>query len=208
MIRKPKNYESNDCVKLLYISGPDLYTYIFIDRKPKIYDVLNLFIKTPGIYSKENILIEEENGNIKGLILAYPAQKMMLMSKQMLNLIKDMIFISGLVNFIKIIARFKLNLYFPKLENDELFISNLAVFNNFRKQGVAKRLLSAAEEIAVENGLKKLSLYLEIDNSIAKNLYLRYGFTEESKIILPKRYNKHNLFGFYKMVKVLEKNRN
>jgi ribosomal protein S18 acetylase RimI-like enzyme len=61
-------------------------------------------------------------------------------------------------------TRFKLNSYFPKLENDELFISNLAVFDNFQKQGVAKRLLNAAEVLAKEKGLKKLSLYLEIDN--------------------------------------------
>lgn len=204
MIRKPKDYESNDCVNLLYISGQDLYTYFFIDQKPKIYDVLTLFYKKPGIYSKENILIEEDNGNIKGLILAYPAQRMKQMSKQMFKIIKDIILISGFVNFIKMVARFKLNFYFPKLENDELFISNLAVFNNYRKQGVAKRLLNAAEEIGIEKGLNKISLYLEIDNFIAKDVYLKYGFTEESKVILPKRYNKHNLFGFYKMVKALD----
>ena len=203
MIRKPKDHDSDDCAKLLFISGPDLFTYIFIERKPEIYDLLKLFYENSGIYSKENILIDEENGIAKGLILAYPAQEMKEMSKQMFSLMKDILLISGLVKFFKMIARFKLNLNFPKLENDELFISNLAVFDNFRKQGVAKRLLNKAEEIAVEKGLKKLSLYLEIDNTLAKDVYLRYGFTEEKKVVLSKRYNKHNLFGFYKMVKVL-----
>ncbi len=205
MIREPKDNEADDCVKLLYLSGPDLYTYIFIDREPKIYDLLNLFYQEPGIFSKNNILVEEENENIKGLILAYPAQEIKQMSKQMRGLIKKMISICGLVNFIKIVLRFKLNSYFPKLEDDEFFISNLAVFENYRKQDVAKRLLNTSEKIAIEKGLKKLCLFLDIDNNIAKEVYQKYGFTQESKVVLPKRYNKHNLFGYYKMVKVLDK---
>lgn len=204
MIRKPRDNEADDCVRLLYISGPDLYTYIFLDREPEIYDLLNLFYRKSGIYSKENIIVEEENGKVKGLILAYPAKEMKHLSKKMIHLIKDIIVIRGLHHFLKMIARFRLNFYFPKTEKDELFISNLAVFDNFRNQGIAKRLLNTVEKIAAEKGLKKLSLYVEIDNAIAKTVYLRYGFTEESKVVLPERYNTCNIFGFYKMVKALD----
>lgn len=203
MIRKPENNESHECIKLLYMSGPDLYTYICIDREPEIFDLFNLFFKKPGIYSKENMLIEEKDGHVKGLILVYPAQDMKHLSRQMFGLLKDIILTSGFGAFVKMIARFKLNLYFPKLENDELFISNLAVSENYRNQGVATRLLTAAEDIAKDKGLIKLSLFVEIDNITAKNVYLRYGFIEEKKVVLPRRYNKHNLFGFYKMVKIV-----
>ena len=66
-LREPNNVESNDCVKLLYISGPNLLTYLFIEREPKIYEILHFFYKNPGLFSKDNIIVEEENNNIRGL---------------------------------------------------------------------------------------------------------------------------------------------
>ncbi|MFC1901280.1 GNAT family N-acetyltransferase, partial [Chloroflexota bacterium] len=66
------------------------------------------------------------------------------------------------------------------------------------------KLLDKAEEMAVEAGLNKLSLYVEIDNNHAKNVYEKHGYQEVKKVVLPENYNKHNLFGFYKMLKVLE----
>jgi len=73
-LRKPTIDEWKDCVRLIYISGPNLYTYIFIAREPEIYEFLHLLYKNPGLYSKDNIIVEEENSKIKGLILAFPAR--------------------------------------------------------------------------------------------------------------------------------------
>ena len=101
----------------------------------------------------------------------------------------------------KIMYRLSLNIYFPGMDKNELFISNLAVFEEYRGKGIAVKLLGKAEEIAVENGLGKLALYVETDNNHAKRIYERYGFRESKRVLLPEKYHKYNLYGFYKMVK-------
>lgn len=201
-LRKPNNDESDNCVRLIYISGPYLYSYSFIRREPKIYEFLQLFFKNPGtMLSKEHVFVEEENGTIRGLILTYPARDMKQMGKNMLKFLKEMYTISGFFNFFKILFRFKMNFHFPGTKNDELFISNLAVFKEYRGKGIAVKLLDKAEELAREKNLTKLSLYTEIDNHHAIRVYEKYGFQKVKKAVLPKKYNKHNLFGFYKMIK-------
>ena len=73
-LRTPDNTEADDCAKLIYISDPHLYSYIFVEGEPKIYNLIKLLYDTPGsMIDKEKIVIEEENGRIRGLILAYPA---------------------------------------------------------------------------------------------------------------------------------------
>ena len=206
-LRKPYDNELDDCAELIYISGPDLYSYIFVEREPKVYGLIRLLCQRPdSLFSKENIVVEEENSNIRGLILAYPASDMKKMVTGMLKCLKGMFMISGLLNFMKIMFRLRLNMYFPGTKNDELFISNLAVFEKYRGQGIAVKLLEKAEEIAVGKGLSKLSLYVETDNSHARRVYEKFGFQEVKKVVLPERYKKHNLFGFYKLIKNIEVN--
>ena len=91
----------------------------------------------------------------------------------------------GILNFLKMMFRLKLNKHFPKIKKDEIFISNLAVFEEYRGKGVAVKLLEKAEEMAMENGLNKLSLYTEIDNAHAKRIYKKFGFQEVKKVVLP-----------------------
>jgi ribosomal protein S18 acetylase RimI-like enzyme len=153
------------------------------------------------MYSKENIVVEEESGKIRGLILAYPASDMRLFSKNMLRCIKELFMISGFSKILKMISRLSLNKYLPVTENDGYYISNLAVFEEYRGRGIAIKLLGKVEEMAKEKGLNKLSLVVEIDNSRAISVYEKSGFRVVEKVVLPKKYHEHNLFGFYKMIK-------
>jgi len=206
-LRIPDNNHLDECVKLIYISGPHLYSYSFIETEPKIYEFFKLFCKNPGnIYSKENVIVEEENDTIRGLLLAYPAGDMKKLANKIIKYTTGIIRISGLLNFLKMLFRLRLNKYLPGTEDDEFFISNLAVFEEHRGKGIAKKLLTKAEEMAVEKGLSKLSLYVETDNSHAKRVYEKFGFEEVKRVVLPEKYNKHNLFGFYKMVKIIGEN--
>ena len=206
-LSKPHNNESDDCAKLIYISGPHIYSYSFVAREPKIYELFKLLYKKPGnMYSKENVVVEEENGKIRGLILAYPASDMNKMAIKMVRNIKGMLVTSGFFNFLRMIFRLRLSKYYPRPVNDEFFVSNLAVFEENRGRGIAVKLLEKAEGMAIEKGLYKLSLNVEIDNSHAKRVYEKFGFQEVKKVVLPKKYNKYNLFGFYKMIKEIGEN--
>jgi ribosomal protein S18 acetylase RimI-like enzyme len=205
-LREPYNYESDECVRLIYISGPNLFSYIYIEKEPKIYDILKTFFNRRGTtFTRKNIIVEEENGKIRGLIIAHPVGDLHKLVITELKCIKEMN--RGLFNFLKTLFkmffRLKVAIYYPRLKKNELFICNLAVFKEYRGKGIASKLLKKTEEIAIKKGLNNLSLYVEIDNDIAIRFYKKYGFQEVKKAVFPKRYNKHYLFGFYKMVKII-----
>ena len=203
-LRNPYNNESDACSKLIYISGPNLLSYMYNEKELKIYELLKSFFINPGnTFSKENIIVEEGNGKIRGLVIAHPVSNLKQFKKNKLKIVKNTK--KGLLDFLitlfKMVYRYKLVMHYPQLKNDELFISNLAVFKEYRRMGIASRLLEKAEEMAIEQDLDKLSIYLEIENVNAKKFYEKLGFHEVNKAVFPKKYNKYNLFGLFKMVK-------
>ncbi len=61
---------------------------------------------------------------------------------------------------------------------ESCYISNIAVFPCFRRQGAAKLLLQSACEIAFENGAESVSLEVRPSNNEAVSLYAKMGFEE------------------------------
>ena len=64
---------------------------------------------------------------------------------------------------------------------DEGYITNIAVFPEFRRMGVAKALLNKVFEFAKEKGLSFVSLEVRPSNTEALSLYEKTGFTEEGR---------------------------
>ncbi|MGR3278311.1 GNAT family N-acetyltransferase [Acaryochloris marina NIES-2412] len=68
---------------------------------------------------------------------------------------------------------------YSKLEADKTYyICGIAVFSNYREQGIGSQLMKLAETHAVEKGFGKLSLIVFEENSGAKHLYNRLGYQE------------------------------
>jgi ribosomal protein S18 acetylase RimI-like enzyme len=57
-----------------------------------------------------------------------------------------------------------------------VYISNLAVCPGYRRQGVARRLLQAAEQLTLDWGFGDLSLHVMADNNQARQLYQGMGY--------------------------------
>ena len=56
------------------------------------------------------------------------------------------------------------------------YVHGLAVYNSHRRQGIAKKLLSAAFEKAKQSQVPAITLITENDNKSALNLYKQMGF--------------------------------
>ena len=64
---------------------------------------------------------------------------------------------------------------------DEGYITNIAVFPEFRRRGVAKALLNKVFEFAKEKGLSFVSLEVRPSNTEAVSLYEKTGIREEGR---------------------------
>jgi len=59
---------------------------------------------------------------------------------------------------------------------DEAHITNIAVREKHRRQGIGERLLIAIIELAIELGANLITLEVRASNSEAQKLYAKYGF--------------------------------
>jgi ribosomal protein S18 acetylase RimI-like enzyme len=57
-------------------------------------------------------------------------------------------------------------------------IHDIFIKKEFRRKGLAKKLLKGIEEIAKNNGCKKITLEVRKDNTPAQTLYASFGFCE------------------------------
>ena len=56
------------------------------------------------------------------------------------------------------------------------YISNLAVNKNFRRQGIASKLLTKCELIAKQKNFEQISLHVLASNKIGQELYFKNGY--------------------------------
>ncbi len=81
---------------------------------------------------------------------------------------------------------------------EEYYISNIAVFPEYRGMGIGTGLMARVEDDTKRKGLKKTALDVEMENLGAIKLYQRLGYRiiKESSVKLAGK-----LFRFYRMDK-------
>ena len=201
-IRRPLETEWEDCAALIYESGPRLFNYMTKLSRYEIYDFFHICFNFPGnYYSLRNIVVLESEGKIRGLLVSYPHKESNGMAKQMKLCGKQFVKEIGLFKMLRMLPGMRLNRFMPDIKDDEYFIASLAVYQMHRSKGIGTKLLDEAVRLARERKFKKISLCVDVDNYAACDLYKKFGFKEVKTTILPKKYKKHNLIGFIKMVK-------
>lgn len=60
---------------------------------------------------------------------------------------------------------------------DEVHITNIAVSDSYKRQGIGELLLISIIELATELKARLITLEVRVSNTIAQNLYRKYGFT-------------------------------
>jgi len=66
----------------------------------------------------------------------------------------------------------------PKLDSKTIYIDNVTVDINSRRKGIAKKMLSFAEDFAKRNGKSALKLWVAGKNKNAYSLYKKLGFNQ------------------------------
>jgi ribosomal protein S18 acetylase RimI-like enzyme len=135
-----------------------------------------------------------------GLVVAYPGKLMKSLELPMaLHLFK----IKGVKEFVQFMMRAIPLASVEEAEDDEYFISNLAVSPEKQGKGLGSHILAQVEKKAVTLGFKKISLTVDVDNERARRLYERNGFTVVKKVCIESFRRRIGYTGFFRMRKEL-----
>lgn len=202
-IRKAKASDAKDCSQLFFIAGPGIFRYFFCSPKEKILEIVRmLFKKNDVLFTHKCTWVDEYKKKIRGAILVYKTTDKFQYEKNMEKYGKEFFKIAGFFNTIKMILHgmSKFKKYIDIINEDEVYIECLAVYSEFRGKKVSSGLLKQIFAYAKEQKMKKVSLLVELHNNHARHVYEKYGFEVTKTVELPKKYHKHNLYGFHKMI--------
>lgn len=163
-------------VELMIMSGEDFFKALF---GPRLREVLRkLYVEKSNLFSHERCVFATVGQNIVGMMLAYSgeyARKYKLRTGRLLF---------KLLHLSKLIWLATLDRKFQRLEENEFYLSNFAVYPQYRSQGFGKRMLLYCFEWARRSACSKVSLDVEKNNLVAVGLYTKMGFKTEREFVV------------------------
>lgn len=144
-------------------------------------------------------ILEIEN-RPAGLLLSFPGKRLRELEKPLLG---QFLRIYGLFDAISTLRWVVPSYVPPDALPDEYHIAHLAVATAFRRQGIGRKLLDYAEEMARSHGLNKCSLEVSLDNQAARALYDSHGYKVAGTFVNKKHLERYGISGYERRVKVL-----
>ncbi len=159
-----------------------------------------LFYRKGNRLSHDICWVAEQDGQVVGALLAYPGRQVHRLESRMgLHLVT----IFGLPGVIRLARRLSVYGDLVESEDDEFYLSNLAVLAECQGRGIGASFLNYADELARANGLKKCSLLVVFGNP-ARRLYERSGYQLVQSYKFDHPAIADGSGGFHRMVKVLD----
>ena len=176
IIRKGLPEDAQDFTNLLSLSAPIFFTVIYGSDVSSV--IQNLFRQPKNLFSFEHSYFIEVEGTKAGMILGYDWKtKREEEWRTGLLMIKYM----KLRFFARILSLLKALSLTGKVEDNEYYVSNIAVYPEFRGANLGTNLLLRMEEEAKSCGATKMALDVEADNQGAIKLYNRLGYSVVGK---------------------------
>jgi ribosomal protein S18 acetylase RimI-like enzyme len=154
--------------------------------------LMRLFAFNAGRFGYRLATIAELNHHPLGLLIAFPSA---MITRLDLSVVPHLPRALGWGMF-GFVARFLALANIREAEADEYYIGNIGVLPAAQGQGLGKRLLLHADELARQHQLKKVSLMVPLENHTAQRLYKRNGY----KIVFTK-HDKNPFASYHRMVK-------
>lgn len=187
---------------LIYLTMGKMADYLFgSDISKNVQGLLmRLFREKNNRFSHQFTEVAIFSGVITGLVIAYSGR---LVKSLELPTAINLIHVYGVLDFIQFIKRAFPLFGVKEVENDEYFISNMAVLPAYQGQGIGREILSHLEKTAMQKGFNKISLTVDVKNKRAFSLYKQTGFNVSEKVEIEPLKRKMGYSGFYRMIKVL-----
>ena len=197
IIRKGRTEDAQDFSQLILLSAATFFPSIFASNTE---EVMRKIFQQPGnLFSFEHSYFIEVNGKIAGMALGYNWEQ-----KRREELHTGLLLVKYLKwsFFTRIFYLLKAQGIVGKVSENEYYLSNIAVYPEFRALGLGTKLFSEIKRESEKTGANKIVLDVETNNQRAVRLYERLGYiikwrTPSIKI------NKET-FEFFRMFKVLE----
>ena len=194
LIRRGRPEDAHHFSELVILTSPAIFPIVFGSTVKKI--MKSLFPHKRHYYSFDRSFFAELNGKIVGMAQLH---KMVTrkgqttrMSLLLLKYLKWRLPTKA-VNLLKFDHLIKL------VAHDDCYISNVAIYPEFRSFGIGTKLLAAIEEEVKSIGKKRIVLHAEIRNTRAISLYERLGYKIESRS--PSLKIRNRIFESFKMIK-------
>lgn len=175
MIRQPKRDERRQIIPLIELIMQDMGLPILEHTSPEmLYAMLEeAMLDDQFRYGLKNTLVYIHEGKIAGAIFGYHGH--------LEDAIDD--------PFHRLYEDYNTPHQIPLYEDKETmpgewYIDILAVYPEYRRLGIGRKLLVEVENLARQQGATKIALNCEKDNTKAYQLYEKLGYTPESERIL------------------------
>ncbi|KUH34578.1 acetyltransferase [Thermococcus celericrescens] len=188
--------EAEHFAELMRLSAPEYFPSLLGEKFKEFFEIA--FIEKGNLFSHEHVVFARYGEKVAGMLLSYSwKSKHNEEGKTGWLMMKVLGF-----DFLKRLPAFiSARSGSGKLDENDYYISNIAVYPEFRGKKIGKALMLRAEGLARESGAERITLDVEMDNEIAIAVYKKLGYTieREHEVELEgKRY------GFYRMVKPLK----
>ena len=202
VIRRGTPAEADAAAELLYMTFDEFADAALglDDHTLTLHALAGFYAKPRNRFSYDASWVAEIEGQIAGLLVAFPGQALVPRSLAMFSQCFD---VYGFRDTFRLIKRSLLMFTARDAFSNEFYIGHLAVSPHFQRRGIARRLLAVAEEKARAQGLARLSLIRDWGHEAALALYLASGFKIEKSVATPKMEALFHLSGYDRMIKDL-----
>ncbi len=178
-------------------------TYITgLGSRERAEKVMNDYFRLPGNrFSYQFTYVASIDERIAGLLLIFPGS---LFTKLCNNMLWQMPKVYSFKEILEFVRRSIILRDEEDVQKDELYIAHLSVSPEFQRRGVGQALLAFAEKKARDNGIGKLSLMAEQENTNAVNLYKKLGYQVVKTFEHPHQIPLTGSPAYVKMIKELQ----
>ena len=179
MIKKANKQNIENISKLIYDAIHEVSNSLTGENEEhKILKTLDYYIQMDVCrLSYNNIYTYEIDNKNVAILLAYNSNDIEKLDKPMIEHLKT--------------KNIFLKSFDKECFEDEFYIDTVSVLEDYQGQGIAKELFAFAQQKAREQGFKKLSLLVDLENKKAKALYAKLGFLDNTTLEVSKTQFSH-----------------